>query len=94
MTRLLHIASEADWAAAQLQGSVPCPPGGFIHLCTDAQLAFVLDRHFAGRTGLVLVRLDPSGLDVRWEQSEPGLAPFPHLYEALPLAAVGSAETL
>ncbi len=94
MTALLHIANETEWGAAQRVGAIACPLGGFIHLCTEAQLAFVLERHFAGRTGLVLLRLDPAALDGRWEESEPGMPPFPHLYGALPVTAVGSAAAL
>lgn len=92
MADLLHVTTEAGWAAAQRAGAVACPPGGFIHLCTAEQLAFVLARHFAGRTGLLVLRLDPAGLDVRWEPSEPGMADFPHLYGELPAASVRAAE--
>lgn len=92
MAELLHVTGETEWAAAQREGSIPCPPCGFIHLCTAGQLAFVLGRHFARRQGLLLLRLDPAGLDVRWEASEPGMAPFPHLYGDLPVGLVRAAE--
>lgn len=93
---LLHIAAEDEWAAARRSGTY-APPAlardGFLHLCTPAQLPFVLERHFAGRTGLVLLHLDLARLgDVRWEHSEPGRDPFPHLYGSLPVAAVLRAE--
>jgi uncharacterized protein (DUF952 family) len=88
MEELLHVTTPAAWAEAQRAGFYPCPACGFIHLCTESQLAFVLARHFAGRTGLLVLHLDPAGLDVRWEDSEPGMPPFPHLYEPLPAAAV------
>lgn len=66
---------------------------GFLHLCTPAQLGYVLGRHFAGRTNLVLLHIDPAGLDdLRWEISEPGRDAFPHLYGPLPVAAVLRAE--
>ncbi len=80
MEELLHVTDQAGWAAAEASGRIRCPPGGFIHLCTAAQLDFVLGRHFAGRQGLLLLTLDPAGLHVRWEASEPGMKPFPHLY--------------
>lgn len=92
MADLLHVMTEDAWAAAQCQGGVACPPGGFIHLCTAEQLEFVLARHFAGRTGLLALRLDPAGLDVRWEASEPGMADFPHLYGALPVRVIRAAK--
>jgi uncharacterized protein (DUF952 family) len=59
----------------------------FLHCCTEAQLGFVLARHFAGRSGLLVLRFDPAMVEGRilWEQSEPDQDPFPHLYGALPL---------
>jgi len=82
---LIHVLAADAWAA----GSPAPPAGGFLHLCTPAQLPFVLARHFAGQSGLVALYLDSDGLgDVRWEASEPGMDPFPHLYGPLPAAAV------
>lgn len=92
MTGLLHIADEAGWAEAERAGRIARPAGGFIHLCTEAQLAFVLGRHFAGRRGLVVLGIEAAGLDVRWEESEPGMAPFPHLYEDLAVSLVRAVE--
>ncbi len=83
---VLHVASPADWAATERRGTLSGTP--FLHLCTDAQLPFVLEKHFAGQTGLLLVRLDPAGLDMRWESSEPGMDPFPHLYGVATMAVL------
>jgi len=93
---LLHVTSAEAWAEAKRSG-LHAPPmleqDGFLHLCTAEQLAYVLGRHFAGRTGLVLLHLDPAKLhDLRWEISEPGRDAFPHLYGPLPVAAVIRAE--
>jgi uncharacterized protein (DUF952 family) len=95
---LLHVTSAKSWAEAQRSG-VHAPQmlaqDGFLHLCTAAQLEYVLGRHFAGRIGLVLLHLDPALLgDLRWEMSEPGRDAFPHLYGPLPVAAVLRAEPL
>ncbi|MGI4943213.1 MAG: DUF952 domain-containing protein [Janthinobacterium lividum] len=88
---LLHVTTADAWAAGP-----PVPPvDGFLHLCTPAQLPFVLERHFAGQSGLVVLHLDAALLaDVRWEVSEPGMDPFPHLYGPLPGAAVREVEPL
>lgn len=95
---LLHVTSAGDWEVAQRSG-VHAPPmldqDGFLHLCTPAQLGGVLERHFAGRTGLVVLHLDPARLDdLRWESSAPERELFPHLYGPLPAAAVILAEPL
>lgn len=92
MDTLLHVTTAQGWEAAQASGAFACPQGGFIHLCTPGQLSFVLGRHFAGRTGLLVLQLDPAGLDIRFETSEPGMAPFPHLYGELPAASISAVE--
>ena len=92
---LLHVARAADWAAAQPAGIYPIPPGpggdpaAFLHLCRPAQLAGVLERFFAEEAEpLVLLEVDPAGLDVRDEPAADGAGIFPHLYGPLPVAAV------
>ncbi len=84
--RLCHVTTAAALAAAgdRLRGTP------FLHCCTQAQLPFVLARHFAGRTGLLLLRFDPAAVEgrIEWERSEPDQEPFPHLFGALPLEGV------
>jgi len=88
---LLHVTTAEAWTVGP-----PSPPeSGFLHLCTPAQLPFVLERHFAGQSGLVVLHVDAALIaDVRWEASEPGMDPFPHLYGRLPAAAVREVEPL
>lgn len=83
MANLCHVTTSEAAAAERLAGDP------FLHCCTEAQLGFVLARHFAGRSGLVVLRFDPACIEgeIRWERSEPGQDPFPHLYGALPVAA-------
>ena len=85
MDELCHVTTQASLAAAG--DRIQADP--FLHLCTPAQLPFVLARHFAGQTGLVVLRFDPAAVAgaIVWEVSEPGMDPFPHLYGVLPLAA-------
>lgn len=88
---LLHVVTADAWAA----GPPATPEGGFLHFCTPAQLPFVLARHFAGHSGLVVLHVDPAALDdVRWEASEPGMDPFPHLHGPLPASAIRSVTRL
>ena len=92
MAWLLHVIGIDEWDAAQPDG-IACPAGGFIHLCTPAQLPGVLARFFAGRERLVAIHVDVEELDVRWEEAEPGEL-FPHLYEDLPVGLVRRADWL
>ena len=86
MDELCHVttAKVLETAGASLRANP------FLHCCTEDQLAFVLQQHFPGQTGLVVLRFDPADVDgrIEWERSEPDQAPFPHLYGSLPLAAV------
>jgi uncharacterized protein (DUF952 family) len=90
---IYKIAEAAPWHEAERAGVFRGAPvdvqDGFIHFSTAAQVAETAARHFAGATDLVLVAVDVAAIDgaLRWEISRGG-ARFPHLYGALPLAAV------
>jgi ornithine lipid ester-linked acyl 2-hydroxylase len=90
------ILTGEEWADFQASGRFEGSPAdrvdGFIHLSAADQVDGTLARHFAGRNGLVLAEIDLAALgdSLRWEESRGG-ALFPHLYGALPLAAVRSA---
>jgi uncharacterized protein (DUF952 family) len=93
---LVHLCSADDWRAAQALGEhrpVSLNEVGFVHLSTPEQVHLPADRLYAGRTDLVLLRLDPARLTapVRWEpgvSTDPESMLFPHLYGPLPTAAV------
>ncbi|NUP32612.1 MAG: DUF952 domain-containing protein [Streptomycetaceae bacterium] len=88
-----------EWESAQtagvFAGSEVDARDGFIHFSTAAQVEETARRHFAGRTGLTLLAVDPAvlGAALRWEVSRGG-AEFPHLYAGLPVAAVTRAVEL
>ncbi|MEM7093160.1 MAG: DUF952 domain-containing protein [Actinomycetota bacterium] len=92
---LLHIAPRRDWEAVtdRPDGRYRDPSldsEGFIHLSTVEQVLIPANERFAGRTDLVLLVIDPGRVPspVVFEDCyETGIA-FPHLYDALPVAAV------
>lgn len=90
---IYHICKREEWRAAQdagcYRGSSQDRADGFIHFSTAAQVAESAARHRAGQSGLVLLAVDPEALGaaLKWEPSRRG-ALFPHLYGALPLAAL------
>jgi uncharacterized protein (DUF952 family) len=95
---LFKILDADAWAHA---GAVipPAPvdeADGFIHLSALDQVRETARKHFRGRSGLVLLRVDATRLapgTLRWEPSRGG-APFPHVYGDLPAAAVTEATPL
>jgi len=92
---IFHMCLREEWALAMrsgtYSGSSQDRADGFIHFSTAEQLPESARKHRAGQRGLVLLSVDPRvlGTALRWEPSRGG-ALFPHLYGALPLAAVRS----
>ena len=88
MAKVYKIATRADWETAVRAGAFAGAAidlrDGYIHLSTAAQAQETVRLHFAGQTGLVLLRIDAAALGeaLRWEPSRGG-ALFPHLYGPL-----------
>ncbi len=90
---LNHVVTQAAWAAAagaEVYAPAALRDDGFLHCCTPAQLGFVLARHFAGATGLLVLTFETQDVPavIRWVKSEPDQDPFPHLFGPIPLRAI------
>ena len=93
---LVHLCGADEWRSAQADGEHrpdSLAAIGFIHLSTPEQVHLPANRLYAGRTDLVLLRIDPARLSspVRWEPgvpADPDGMEFPHLYGALLTEAV------
>jgi len=93
---IFKIVEASQWPADGIyEGSADDARDGFIHLSTADQVPGTLARHFAGRTGLLLVEVDAGALGaaLKWEPSRGG-ALFPHLYGPLPRSAVRAVRAL
>ncbi|GAB5506596.1 MAG: DUF952 domain-containing protein [Rhizobiaceae bacterium] len=92
-TYIYKICPAALWREAEQAGQFDGAPvditDGFIHFSTADQVMETAEKHFAGQDGLLLVALDEAALgpSLIYEPSRGG-ALFPHLYGALPMAAV------
>jgi uncharacterized protein (DUF952 family) len=99
MSHVYKILARSEWIEAQdagrFEGSDVDRRDGYIHLSTAAQAAETARLHFAGREGLVLlkVRAGDLGGALRWEPSRGG-ALFPHLYGPLDPTKVSAARPL
>lgn len=98
MRLLFKIMSGAEWQLMQqsgrFEGSAVDRRDGFIHLSAAHQLRETAAKHFAGQPGLMLVAVEEGQVDgLRWEPSRGGDL-FPHIYGAMPLAAVAWARPL
>jgi uncharacterized protein (DUF952 family) len=90
---IYHLTTVEEWEDAQDQGSYQ-PPSftreGFIHCCTEEQLASVQERHFQGQENLVKLVIDPTLLNqkLQYDRDEQLQQEFPHVYGPLNLSAV------
>jgi len=94
---LLHITTQAAWAAAERSGVYRAPSldtEGFIHLSLERQWLGTAARFFHGTSGLVLlgIRVERLAAPVRFEAAHGD--ELPHLYGELPASAVVAAVAL
>jgi len=95
---LVHICGAEEWRSALDEGELrpeSLTVSGFVHLSAPEQVHLPANRLYAGRTDLVLLRIDPARLSspVLWEPgvpTDPAAMVFPHLYGPLPVTAVMS----
>lgn len=98
-TIIYHMCRADEWRDAQVGGSYPGSSqdvaDGFIHFSTAAQVEASAAKHRAGQTGLMLLAVEVAALGaaLTWESARGGQL-FPHLYGALPVAAVRWAKDL
>jgi uncharacterized protein (DUF952 family) len=93
---LVHLCPSDEWSSARVQGELrpeSLASVGFVHLSRPEQVHLPANRLYRGRHDLVLLHIDPDRLDspIRWEpgvSTDPESMLFPHLYGALPVAAV------
>ncbi|GAA1073797.1 DUF952 domain-containing protein [Tsukamurella spumae] len=101
---IFHLALVADWNAARAAGEYTVSTRGasladvgFVHCSTAEQWRGVRERFYADVpvADLVLLSIDPTGLDVRYEPPAPGVEElFPHVYGPIPVSAVETAGEL
>lgn len=89
--RIYKILTAQEWAAARaagtFEGSAVDLVDGYIHFSTAAQAQETARKHYAGQADLVVLEIEGSDLDLRWEPSRGGDL-FPHLYAPLDPAVV------
>jgi uncharacterized protein (DUF952 family) len=99
MPSIYKIVPDALWRGAERDGVFRGAPvdlaDGYIHFSTAAQVEETTAKHFAGQSGLLLVRVDSKRLGdaLKWEPSRGG-ALFPHLYAELSLANIAETTPL
>jgi uncharacterized protein (DUF952 family) len=96
---LYKIMPKQEWETARAKGiyggSEVDRRDGFIHLSTAQQVCATAQKHFSGKTDLVVVSVaqENLGTSLKWEASRGG-GLFPHIYGPLHLDATNEAIPL
>ena len=93
MAVIYHVTTAETWNAAKAIGNyeeASLKSEGFIHCSHDHQVAGVLERYFAGQTGLVKLVIDTDKLHSKYiEEWSPSVQDtFPHIYGPINTSAV------
>lgn len=96
---IYHVTTKAAWQEAQAKGRyehISLEKEGFIHNCSRAQLAGVLDRYYKNTPGLLLLHIDENLLEaeLKYELAPSVNEEFPHIFGPINLNAVVNTETL
>ncbi|HEY6063768.1 MAG TPA: DUF952 domain-containing protein [Chitinophagaceae bacterium] len=99
MPIIYHVTTKEGWIAAKQKGYYEHPSlkdEGFIHCSHEHQLAGVLERYFAGKTGLLRLVIDTDKLNSKFVFDwSPSLADtFPHVYGPVNVDAVIKTEDI
>jgi len=93
---ILHISGTDEWAADRERGEIrpeSLTDVGFVHCSDPGSVHLPANLFYAGRTDLLLLVVDPTGLPVKWEPGEPEHPTgvwFPHVYGPIPVESVVS----
>jgi uncharacterized protein (DUF952 family) len=93
MPVIYHVTTVENWNAAKQKGYYEHPSlasEGFIHCSMEEQVPGVLQRYFAGQTGLIKLLIDTDKLSSRYvfDWSPTTADTFPHIYGPINLDAV------
>jgi len=93
MPVIYHVTTAAEWEAAKQKDFYEHPSlsaEGFIHCSQDHQVAGVLERYFAGQTGLIKLVIDTDKLTSKFvfDWSPSTADTFPHVYGPINVNAV------
>ena len=94
---ITHIAEQKDWETAAKRGEyrpASLAEEGFVHASTAYQTLMPANLFYSGRRGLVLLGIDQQRLrsEIRWEEPQPTVEAFPHIYGPLNIDAVVAVE--
>lgn len=99
MPIIYHITTALAWEKAQINGAYEAASlkeEGYIHCSLENQIAGVLERYYAGQTGLVRLTIDTEKLTSPYiyDWSKSTADTFPHVYGPIDITAVVAVDKI
>jgi len=96
---IYHVTTRAAWEKAKTLGRyepISLEKEGFIHNCSRAQLAGVLERYYKNVPDLLLLHIDENLLkaELKYELAPSVNEEFPHIFGPVNIEAVVNTEAL
>lgn len=96
---IYHVTTRTAWEEGKELGRyehISLQKEGFIHNCSRAQLAGVLDRYYKNTADLLLLHVDESLLqaELKYELAPSVNEEFPHIFGPINIDAVVEVEQL
>ena len=96
---IYHVTTNAAWQLAKENGRyehISLEKEGFIHNCSRAQLAGVLDRYYKDGKDLLLLHIDETLLEaeLKYELAASVNETFPHIFGPINIDAVVNTEPI
>ena len=90
---ITHIAERPEWEAATKRGEyrpTSLAEEGFVHASTAYSILLPANLFYRGRRDLVLLAIDQRRLssEIHWEEPQPTVEAFPHIYGPVNIDAV------
>ena len=94
--RLFHLVPDGSWSTPSSYEPASLATDGFVHCSFADQLVDSANRHYPDADELIAVEIDATALDVPLEiEDTMGHGePFPHIYGAVPAAAITTTHDL
>jgi uncharacterized protein (DUF952 family) len=95
--RIFHIVDRQAWADAAATGEyapAAFAQDGFVHFSFAEQVARVANALYRDEPALIVVEIDPAGLDVVVEDCYDAGEQFPHVYRPIPTGAAVATHEL
>jgi uncharacterized protein (DUF952 family) len=94
---IAHIAERAEWETATARAEyrpASLADSDFVHASTAYSVLLPANLFYRGRPGLVLLAIDQQRLrsEIRWEEPQPTVEAFPHIYGPVNVDAVVAVE--